>query len=113
MQSEILAEVIRGETVESVHRGHLIVVSGDGETIFAKGNPEIVTFIRSSGKPFQAARLKDSGFLKMKSRLPAARIRARRFTPKRARKCSPKSAWTNRICDAAHRFRSTKKSPKQ
>ncbi|MDQ3322958.1 MAG: asparaginase, partial [Acidobacteriota bacterium] len=54
MQSEILAEVVRGETVESIHRGHLIVMSGDGNTILSKGNPEIVTFIRSSGKPFQA-----------------------------------------------------------
>lgn len=54
MQPEILAEVVRGETVESIHRGHLIVLSGDGETIFSKGNPETVTFIRSSGKPFQA-----------------------------------------------------------
>ena len=61
MQSEILAEVVRGEVVESVHRGHLIVVSGDGETIFSKGNPEIVTFIRSSGKPFQAFPVLTSG----------------------------------------------------
>jgi L-asparaginase II len=54
MQSEILAEVVRGETVESVHRGHLVVLDGEGETIAAVGNPEIVTFWRSSGKPFQA-----------------------------------------------------------
>ncbi len=53
MNSKILAEVIRGETVESVHRGHLIVLSGDGETIAQIGDPEIVTFIRSSAKPFQ------------------------------------------------------------
>ncbi|MDQ3324075.1 MAG: asparaginase [Acidobacteriota bacterium] len=61
MQSEILAEVVRGETVESIHRGHLIVISGDGETIFSKGNPEIVTFIRSSGKPFQVFPVLTSG----------------------------------------------------
>ncbi|MDQ6786402.1 MAG: asparaginase [Acidobacteriota bacterium] len=54
MQSEILAEVIRGETVESIHRGHLIVVDGDGETVFSKGNPETITFFRSSSKAFQA-----------------------------------------------------------
>ena len=53
MNSEILAEVVRGETVESVHRGHLIVLSGDGETIAQIGDSEIVTFIRSSAKPFQ------------------------------------------------------------
>ena len=33
MPSEILAQVIRGETVESVHRGHFIVIDGEGKTI--------------------------------------------------------------------------------
>lgn len=54
MNSEILAEVIRGETVESVHRGHLIVLDGDGEILAALGNPETVTFYRSAAKAFQA-----------------------------------------------------------
>ena len=61
MQSEILAEVVRGETVESVHRGHLIILDGDGETVAAVGNPEIVTFIRSSAKPFQVFPVLTSG----------------------------------------------------
>ncbi|CAN5503748.1 asparaginase [soil metagenome] len=54
MESKILAKVIRGETVESIHRGHLIVVDGDAKTIASLGNPVIVTFFRSSAKPFQA-----------------------------------------------------------
>lgn len=54
MESEILAEVVRGATVESIHRGHLIVVDGEGKTIAQIGNPDIVTFWRSSAKPFQA-----------------------------------------------------------
>ena len=54
MSSEILAKVIRGETVESIHRGHLIVVDGEGETLFASGNPETITFWRSSAKSIQA-----------------------------------------------------------
>jgi L-asparaginase II len=54
MESEILARVIRGETVESVHRGHLIVLDGEGEVVSQIGNPATVTFIRSSAKPFQA-----------------------------------------------------------
>ncbi len=61
MNSEILAEVIRGETVESVHRGHLIILDGSGETIANIGNPEIVTFIRSSAKPFQVLPFLSSG----------------------------------------------------
>jgi len=61
MQSEILATVIRGETVESIHRGHLIVVDGKGERLFSLGNPETVTFWRSSAKSFQAIPFLRSG----------------------------------------------------
>lgn len=61
MQSEILAKVIRGDTVESIHRGHLIVLDGDGNTIASLGDPETVTFLRSSAKPFQALPLIMSG----------------------------------------------------
>jgi L-asparaginase II len=53
MQPEILAKVIRGETVESLHRGHLFIVDGEGSEIVSLGNPETVAFIRSSAKPFQ------------------------------------------------------------
>ena len=61
MDSEILAKVIRGETVESIHRGHLIVVDGGGNEIFKLGNPEIVTFWRSSAKSFQVLPFLTSG----------------------------------------------------
>jgi len=61
MQSEILVKVTRNEIVESVHRGHLIILDGDGETIAQIGNPEIVTFIRSSAKPFQVLPFLSSG----------------------------------------------------
>jgi L-asparaginase II len=54
MNSEILAKVIRGDTIESTHRGHLIILDGDSEEIFALGNPDFVTFFRSAAKPFQA-----------------------------------------------------------
>ena len=54
MQSVILAEVIRGDTVESVHRGHIVILDGEGRTVFSAGDPDFVTFIRSSAKPFQA-----------------------------------------------------------
>jgi L-asparaginase II len=54
MDAAILASVVRGETVESIHRGHLIVMTGEGETVAAVGDPNTVAFIRSSAKPFQA-----------------------------------------------------------
>lgn len=54
MPPKVLAKVIRGETVESVHRGHLIVINGNGETIVSVGDPKAVTFFRSASKLFQA-----------------------------------------------------------
>jgi len=54
MVPPILAEVVRGETVESVHRGHICIVDGGGKQIASVGDTELVTFLRSSAKPFQA-----------------------------------------------------------
>src|SRR5438552_2076886 len=61
MPPEILAKVIRGETVESIHRGHLIVIDGERRIVASLGDPETVTFFRSSAKPFQALPLITSG----------------------------------------------------
>ena len=52
--AEILVKVIRGETVESVHRGDLIIIDGDGKNVAQIGDADSVTFIRSSAKSFQA-----------------------------------------------------------
>lgn len=49
--------VRRGGIVESVHEIYASVLSDDGE-ILALGNPDTVTFLRSSAKPFQT-----TGFL--------------------------------------------------
>lgn len=54
MDAEVLVEVTRGGIVESLHRGHLIVVDGDGRVVCRAGEPETVTFLRSAAKPFQA-----------------------------------------------------------
>jgi len=54
MKAEILARVIRGETVESIHRGHMIVIDGKDNTIASIGDPSTVTFFRSACKAFQA-----------------------------------------------------------
>lgn len=61
MRASILVNVIRGETVESVHRGHLIVIDGAGKVILSLGSPETVTFFRSACKPFQALPFITSG----------------------------------------------------
>jgi len=59
--TEILAKVIRGETLESVHRGTLIVIDGDGKTIAEVGDASGVTFWRSAAKALQAIPLITSG----------------------------------------------------
>lgn len=54
-------EILRGETVESVHRIHLVVVDGSGNVVKELGDPGTVTYLRSAAKPFQALPLLTSG----------------------------------------------------
>jgi L-asparaginase II len=61
MNSEVLAHVIRGETVESIHRGHIHVVEGEGNTVASVGDPSTVTYFRSAAKPFQTLPFITSG----------------------------------------------------
>jgi L-asparaginase II len=61
MQPAILANVIRGETIESVHRGHLVAIDGTGTRVLSVGDPETVTFFRSACKPLQAIPFITSG----------------------------------------------------
>ena len=49
-----LVEVLRGGIVESVHYGAVAVVDRAGRLLFAAGDPEVVTYTRSSLKPLQA-----------------------------------------------------------
>lgn len=61
MEPVILAEVIRGDTVESIHRGHFVAIDGDGKRIAAAGEPSTVTFFRSACKALQTIPLLTSG----------------------------------------------------
>jgi L-asparaginase II len=45
--------VRRGDVVEAVHRVHAVAVE-DGRIVESAGDPELVTFFRSSSKPIQA-----------------------------------------------------------
>jgi L-asparaginase II len=53
MEPPISVLVRRGGAVESVHRVHAAVVR-DGRLVASAGNPDLVTFMRSSAKPLQA-----------------------------------------------------------
>jgi L-asparaginase II len=57
----VLVEVRRGPVVESRHRGHVAAVDGEGRLVATLGEPETVTYLRSSAKPFQAVPVITSG----------------------------------------------------
>ncbi|HEX8990514.1 MAG TPA: asparaginase [Anaerolineales bacterium] len=49
-----LFELTRGQIVESIHFGAIAVVDSRGKLLYSYGDPQTVTFLRSSAKPFQA-----------------------------------------------------------
>lgn len=55
--------VYRGDFIESGHDLHIAVVNTEGELIAYYGDPNRLTFARSSMKPFQALPLVESGAL--------------------------------------------------
>ncbi len=61
MKTEKLAEVTRGEVMESVHRGVIAVVDTQGEVIASLGDPQYRTYFRSAAKPIQALPIIESG----------------------------------------------------
>lgn len=48
-----MLEEYRGEVLENVHRGTIVVVNLDGEVIASAGCPETLCYYRSTAKPFQ------------------------------------------------------------
>ncbi|ASY09825.1 L-asparaginase II [Candidatus Nanopelagicus limnes] len=58
---EVLAKVTRGDLVESLHLGHLIVLNADGSTYLSKGSPELPIYPRSAIKSLQAAGMLKAG----------------------------------------------------
>jgi L-asparaginase II len=51
---EPLVEVTRGDFIESVHRGHIVVTDESGAILFHLGDPFINLCLRSCAKPLQA-----------------------------------------------------------
>ncbi len=54
-------EVTRGPLVESIHFGAAAVVDPAGRLIASLGDPGLVTYLRSSAKPFQALHFLELG----------------------------------------------------
>jgi L-asparaginase II len=51
---EPVFELTRGRIVECIHFGAAAIVDADGHLFASIGDPQLVTFMRSSAKPFQA-----------------------------------------------------------
>jgi L-asparaginase II len=54
MAHELVAEVWRGEFLESVHHGSVIALDRTGREVLSVGRPHDTTYPRSSNKPIQA-----------------------------------------------------------
>lgn len=63
MQEDSLVEVIRAGQIESRHHVSFAVADAEGRLHASWGDPELVTFLRSSAKPFQAIPFVESGAL--------------------------------------------------
>ena len=61
MTNPVLVEVMRGNLVESAHRGSVVVVDADGKTVLALGDTEKPVFPRSAIKAIQALPFVESG----------------------------------------------------
>ena len=57
----VLIEAIRGDTVESFHRGSFAVVDAHGSVVMTAGDTDALVFPRSGIKPIQALGLVETG----------------------------------------------------
>lgn len=70
LDAEVLAEVTRGDVVESQHNGHLVLLNVDGTLKLSRGNPAELIYPRSSIKSIQASAMVRAG-LELEPRLIA------------------------------------------
>lgn len=59
--STVLVEVQRGAVVECRHYGAIAVTDDTGKLVASAGDPQLLTYLRSAGKPFQALPIVTSG----------------------------------------------------
>jgi L-asparaginase II len=60
-EAPVVAYVVRGGVVESVHRGTVVVTAPDGSVEWARGDPSGTVFGRSANKPIQASAMVRAG----------------------------------------------------
>lgn len=57
----VVAEVVRSGLVEGVHFGAVVVLGPDGSPVHVVGDPDQLVYVRSAGKPMQAAGMLRAG----------------------------------------------------
>ena len=60
----VLCKVQRGDFIESMHVGFVVVVDSKGEIIYSNGDAHYLTCVRSALKPFQASASVKAGAVK-------------------------------------------------
>ena len=58
-----LLEITRGPIVESLHHGAVVICDTAGNLLAAAGDPNAITYLRSTAKPFQTLPLVENGGL--------------------------------------------------
>jgi L-asparaginase II len=58
---EAVVIAYRNNVVESIHRVAVALVDSSGKLLYSTGDPNFITFLRSSAKPFQAVPVVESG----------------------------------------------------
>lgn len=59
--SDVIAHVYRNNTIESTHFGSIVVCDKDGSILYHYGDPDLLTYTRSSAKAFQFMAVYESG----------------------------------------------------
>ena len=60
----ILCKIHRGDFIESIHVAYAVAVNEAGEILYSSGDPDYITCIRSTLKPFQASAAVKEGAIK-------------------------------------------------
>ena len=102
MSNPVLVEVTRGGRVESVHRGSLIVIDGDGDggVLASIGDVDRPVFPRSACKAIQALPLVESGAADAYGRTPLMNWREGRQPNQLHNNCSGKHSGF--LCTCRH-----------
>lgn len=83
MRDEVLVDLVRGELLESQHRGSLVMLDVHGNTVVALGDDAAPMFPRSSNKPMQAVGMVEAG-LDLEPRLLALAAASHSGSPEHA-----------------------------